>query len=285
MHVKALSALLEEPRYNFSDLPAANPSLCFIIDQGLQPQAMSRLYRVGEPVVCEGLFFRTEFVEIPDGPLWLVAPRGSKLAAEAAKLCEEHFSGIAISTPDPEKALAHARWLLKANDGSGGQSLLSYHKPSLWTALAYTAEKTFDQLLGCWSAVYAPAPGNFGQQRGPWLAWVANAESTWSGDQAAFNLPMAAAQVQARLGWVYWVDEEYEAFGEPGEDRLNDIADNLDLLLNNNIYDGDHLLKLGHAVNGPLFETQPEIMAILQSKDESFIKVDRLLESAAVAQR
>ena len=129
---------------------------------------MSRLYRVGEPVVCEGLFFRTEFVEIPDGPLWLVAPRGSKLAAEAAKLCEEHFSGIAISTPAPEKALAHARWLLKANDGSGGQSLLSYHKPSLWAALAYTAEKTFDQLLGCWSAVYAPAPGNFGQQRGPW---------------------------------------------------------------------------------------------------------------------
>lgn len=122
MHVKALSALLEEPRYNFSDLPAANPSLCFIFDQGLQPQAMSRLYRVGEPVVCEGLFFRTEFAEIPDGPLWLVAPRGSKLAAEAAKLCEEHFSGIAISTPDPEKALAHARWLIKANDGSGGKA-------------------------------------------------------------------------------------------------------------------------------------------------------------------
>jgi hypothetical protein len=83
---------------------------------------------------------------------------------------------------------------------------------------------------------------------------------------------------------MYWIDEEYTAFNEPSDDRLNDMADNLDMLLKNNIYDGDHLLKLGHVVNGPLFETQPGIMAILQSKDESFIKVDRLLESAAVAQ-
>ncbi|MFJ2457149.1 DUF4123 domain-containing protein [Pseudomonas neuropathica] len=285
MHVKALSALLAEPRYNFSDLPAASESLCFIIDQGLQPEALSQLYRVGEPVVSQGLFFSTDFAEIPDGPLWLVAPRGSKVANVAAKLCEERFSGIAISTPDPEQALAHARWLLRANDDSGGQSLLSFHKPSLWAALTYTAGKTFDQLLGCWSAVYCPAPIHFGQQRGPWLAWKANEESTWLGDKAAFNLPEAAAQVQARLGWVYWIDEEYAAFEEPDDERLNDIADNLDLLLKSNIYDGDHLLKLGHAVNGPLFETQPEIMAILQSKDESFIKVDRLLESAAVAQR
>ena len=285
MHVKALSALLAEPRYNFSDLPAASESLCFIIDRGLQPEALVRLYRTGEPVVSQGLFFSTDFAAMPDGPLWLVAPKGSKVAAEAAKLCKERFSGIAISTPDPAKALAHARWLLKANDGSGGQSLLSFHKPSLWAALTYTADKTFDQLMGCWSAVYCPAPKHFGEHRGPWLAWVANEKSTWPGARAAFNLPEAAAQVQARLGWLYWVDEEYASFDEPGDDRLNDIADNLDLLLQCNIYDGDHLLKLGHVVNGPLFETQPGIMAILQSKDESFIKVDRLLESAAVAQR
>lgn len=284
MHVKTLSVLLAEPRYNFSDLPAASESLCFIIDRGLQPEAFVRLYRTGEPVVSQELFFSTDFAEMPDGPLWLVAPKGSKVAVEAAKLCEERFSGIAISTPDPEKALAHARWLLRANDGSGGQSLLSFHKPSLWGALAYTADETFDQLLGCWSAVYSPAPMHFGQQRGPWLSWIAKEKSTWLDDRAPFNLPQIAAQVQARLGWVYWVDEEYAAFDKPGDERLNDIADNLDLLLKSNIYDGDHLLKLGHAVNGPLFETQPEIMAILQSKDESFIKVDRLLESAAVAQ-
>ncbi|MBC3268916.1 DUF4123 domain-containing protein [Pseudomonas sp. SWRI81] len=284
MHVKALSALLSEPRYNFSDLPVTSESLCFIIDQGLQPDALGRLYRVGEPVVAHGLFVGTDLAEIPEEPLWLVAPKGGKVAKVAAELCEERFSGIAISTPDPEKALAHARWLLRANDGSGGQSLLSFHKPSLWAALAYTADKAFDQLLGCWNAVYSPAPIHFGQERGRWLVWTTNGESTWSGDRAAFNLPEAAAKVQARLGWVYWVDEEYAAFNEPDDDRLNDIADNLDLLLKHNIYDGDHLLKLGPVVNGPLFETQLGIMAILQSKDESFIKVDRLLESAAVAQ-
>lgn len=284
MHVKALSALLAEPRYNFSDLPAASNSLCFIIDRGLQPDALSRLYRTGEPVVSQGLFFSTDFAELPDGPLWLVAPKGSKVAAEAAKLCEERFSGIAISTPDPEKALAHARWLLKANDGSGGQSLLSFHKPSLWAALAYTADKTFDHLMGGWSALYCPAPKHFGRERGPWLTWTANGDSTWRTDSVPFDLPDTAAQVQMRLGWVYWVDEEYSSFNDPDDDQLNDIADNLDLLLRSNIYESDHLLKLGHAVNGPLFEAQPAIMAILQSKDESFIKVDRLLESAAVAQ-
>ncbi|MGA5585314.1 DUF4123 domain-containing protein [Pseudomonas sp. LW8] len=284
MHVKALSALLAEPRYNFSDLPATSESLCFIIDQGLQPDALGRLYRLGEPVVAQGLFVGTDLAGIPDEPLWLVAPKGGKVAKVAVELCEERFSGIAISTRDPGKALAHARWLLKANDGSGGQSLLSFHKPSLWAALAYTADKAFDQLLGCWDAVYSPAPIHFGQERGRWLTWKATDQSTWDGDRAAFNLPEAAAKVQARLGWMYWIDEEYAAFNEPDDDRLNDIADNLDMLLKNNIYDGDHLLKLGHVVNGPLFETQLGIMAILQSKDESFIKVDRLLESAAVAQ-
>jgi hypothetical protein len=284
MHVKALSALLAEPRFNFSDLPATSESLCFIIDQGLQPDALGRLYRLGEPVVAQGLFVGTDLAGIPDEPLWLVAPKAGKVAKVAVELCEERFSGIAISTRDPEKALAHARWLLKANDGSGGQSLLSFHKPSLWAALAYTADKAFDQLLGCWDAVYSPAPIHFGQERGQWLIWKTNGESRWEGDRAAFNLPETAAKVQARLGWVYWIDEEYAAFNEPSDDRLNDMADNLDMLLNHSIYDGDHLLKLGHVVNGPLFETQPELMAILQSKDESFIKVDRLLESAAVAQ-
>ncbi|MBS4086472.1 DUF4123 domain-containing protein [Pseudomonas rustica] len=285
MHVKALSTLLAAPRYDFPQLPMVGSSLCFIIDRGLQPEALARLYRVGEPVTSQALFFATDFAEMPDGPLWLVAPRGSRLADEAVKLCEEHFAGIAISAADPAKALAHARWLLRANDGSGGQSLLSYHKPSLWNALAYTAGDSFDQLLGCWSAVYSPAPKQFGQQRGPWLATIANAESKWRSDGVAFNLPESAALVQARLGWIYWIDEEYASFNEPKDERLNDIADNLDLLLESNIYEGEHLLKLGHAVNGPLFETQPEIMAILQSKDESFIKVDRLLESAAVAKQ
>lgn len=78
-----------------------------------------------------------------------------------------------------------------------------------------------------------PAPIHFGQERGRWLTWKATDQSTWDGDRAAFNLPEAAAKVQARLGWMYWIDEEYTAFNEPDDDRLNDMADNLDMLLKN----------------------------------------------------
>jgi hypothetical protein len=203
------------------------------------------------------------------------------LAVEATRLCEENHSGIALVAEDATQALAHARWLLRANDGSGGQSLLSYHKPSLWAALAYTAGDTSIQLFGPWRAVYSPAPSHFGKERGAWLSWTAKSELKWRGDGPAFNLPDNAAKIQARLGWLYWVDEQYAAFGEPGDDRINEIAENLDLLLKNNIYEGDHLLKLASVVDGPLLESRPEAMAILQSREESFIKVEQLMQTAS----
>ncbi len=81
---------------------------------------------------------------------------------------------------------------------------------------------------------------------------------------------------------MYWVDEQYVAFGEPGDDRINEITENLDLFAQkNNIYEGDHLLKLASIVDGPLFETRPEAMAILQSREESFIKVEQLMQTAS----
>ncbi|PAW49054.1 hypothetical protein CKQ80_26980 [Pseudomonas moraviensis] len=283
MHVKALSALLEAPRYAFEGLPkeSSDLSLCFIIDRIRQSEAMSRLYRVGEPVDTQGLFLNTDFAEIAaDGPLWLVAPWGSRLAAEAASLCEENFAGIALTTADPAKALAHARWLLRANDGSGGQSLLSYHKPSLWAALAYTAGESSHQLFGPWQHVYSPAPVHFGRNRGRWLSWRALSELEWLGDVSAFNLPPAAPKVQEHLGWVYWADEQYAAYGEPTDEQLPNLVENLNVLVTHNIYEGRHLLKLGQITNGPLLETQPQAMAILQSREESFIKVQQLQQLA-----
>ncbi|QXI18111.1 DUF4123 domain-containing protein [Pseudomonas hamedanensis] len=287
MHVKALSALLEAPRHGFADLPreSSDLTLCFIIDRARQPDAMSRLYRVGEPVVdAQGLFLNTDFAEIAsDGPLWLTAPWGSRLAAEAAQLCEENFSGIALATTVPDKALAHARWLLRANDGSGGQSLLSYHKPSLWAALAYTAGDNSHQLFGPWQHVYSPAPAHFGRNRGSWLSWRAVAELEWLGDTAAFSLPPAAPKVQEHLGWVYWADEHYVAYGEPTDEQLPNLVENLNVLVAHNIYEGRHMLKLGPITNGPLLETQPQAMAILQSREESFIKVQQLQQLATSA--
>lgn len=284
MHVTAMNTLLAAPRYGFESLPREQSSqvLCFIIDRARQPEAMSRSYRIGEPMNAQALFSSTDFAEIAnEGPLWLTAPWGSRLAVEATRLCEENHSGIALVAEDATQALAHARWLLRANDGSGGQSLLSYHKPSLWAALAYTAGDASIQLFGPWQAVYSPAPSHFGKERGAWLSWTAKSELKWRGDGPAFNLPDNAAKIQARLGWLYWVDEQYAAFGEPADDRINEIAENLDLLLKNNIYEGDHLLKLASVVDGPLLETRPEAMAILQSREESFIKVEQLMQTAS----
>ncbi|MGF6127454.1 hypothetical protein QF019_002663 [Pseudomonas frederiksbergensis] len=286
MHVTAMNTLLATPRYAFESLPREQTGqvLCFIIDRTRQPEAMSRLYRVGEPMVSQGLFIGTDFSEIAaDGPLWLTAPWGSRLAAEAAKLCEENYSGIALTTDDPAKALAHARWLLRANDGSGGQSLLSYHKPSLWAALAYTAGETSHQLYGPWQNVYSPAPAHFGASNGNWLSWRPVSELEWLGDVSAFSIPDDAPKVQGRLGWVYWVDEQHTAFGEPTDEELPNIAENLDALVNHNIYEGRHLLKLAHIANGPLLETQAQAMAILQSREESFIKVEQLKQLATSA--
>ncbi len=288
MHVSALNALLAEPRYEFDSLPREQSSqaLCFIIDRTRQPEAMSRLYRIGEPMNAQGLFIGTDFAELSaDGPLWLVAPWGSQLAAEAARLCEENYSGIALVTEDATAALAHARWLLRANDGSGGQSLLSFHKPSLWAALVYTAGEASQQLFGPWRGVFSPGPVHFGEERGGWLSWTSGPESKWRGDGPTFNLPEKAATVQKRLGWLYWIDEQYAAFGKPADDQINLMAENLDVLLKNNIYEGDHLLTLATIVNGPLLETRPEAMAILQSTEESFIKVEQLMQTASADPR
>jgi hypothetical protein len=286
MHVKALSALLAEPHYAFEHLPreSSGLTLCFIIDRSRQPETMSRLYRIGEPLNSQGLFIATDFAEMAaDGPLWLTAPWGSRLAAEATKLCEENFSGIALTTLDPVKALAHARWLLRANDDSGGQSLLSYHKPSLWAALAYTAGESSHQLFGPWRHVYTPAPRNFGQQRGNWLNWQPAPEPKWLGDVSAFNLPQDAPKTQEQLGWVYWIDEQYAAYNEPTDEELPNLVQNLSTLVDHNIYEGRHLLKLGQIANGPLLESQPQAMAILQSREESFIKVEQLKQLATSA--
>lgn len=55
------------------------------------------------------------------------------------------------------------------------------------------------------------------------------------------------------------------------------------MLLEHQIYEGRHLLKLAPVVNGPLFKTRPQAMTVLQSKEESFIKVEQLQQLASDA--
>ncbi|WP_311968431.1 DUF4123 domain-containing protein [Pseudomonas baltica] len=279
MHVDLLDRLLELPATAFSAI-AAGETLCFIIDRQTHSDALSQLYGVGEPIEIEPLYFGTEFASMDDGPLWLQARWGGELARCAARLCENQLGGIALRTAHPAKALAHARWLLRANDGSGGQSLLSYHKPSLWAALSLTDGATRDSLLGPWLSVYSPAPSHFFDTARSWLSWPGNPNAHCLSQHPAFTLPARTAQDQQRLDWLYWLDEYFAEYGSPERARLPGIIVNLDLLVQGEIFQSDHLLKLATLTAEAPFAAQPQAMAILQTTDYDFIKVDRLLEMA-----
>lgn len=279
MHVDILDRLLDSPATAFNAI-ATGETLCFIIDQQTHGDALARLYGAGDPIEIEPLYFGTEFASIDNGPLWLQARWGSALANCAAGLCENQSGGIAVRTANPDKALAHARWLLRANDGSGGQSLLSYHKPSLWAALSLTSGATRASPLGPWQNVYSPAPGHFCETPHSWLSWPGNPIADPLSQPSAFTLPTHLAQDERRLDWLYWLDEYFAEYGSPERPRLPGIIANLELLVQSEIVDGNHLLKLAALTAAAPFAAQPQAMAILQTTDYAFIKVDRLLEMA-----
>jgi hypothetical protein len=282
MHVDLLDIFFETPVAPFNTIPAGE-TLCFIIDQQIHRDALPQLYGVGEPIVVEPLYFGTEFAAIDKGPLWLQARWGGELAACAAQLCEKQFAGIALRTADAAKALAHARWLLRVNDGSGGQSLLSYHKPSLWPALSLTSGATRASLLGPWQEVHSPAPRHFYDIPGSWLSWPGNPNADHLSQPSAFTLPTHIAQDQRRLDWLYWLDEYFAEYGSPDRAQLPEIVANLDLLVQSEIVEGTQLIKLATLTAGASFASQPQVMAILQTTDYAFIKVDQLLELSATA--
>ena len=66
--------------------------------------------------------------------------------------------------------------------------------------------------------------------RGRWLSWRPVSELEWLGDVSAFNLPPTAPKVQEHLGWVYWADEQYAAYGEPTDEQLPNLVENLNVL-------------------------------------------------------
>lgn len=274
-----LNEFLARPRVSNSGLSPrrAGQSLCFIIDQSRQPEALMRLYDLGQPIEQDNLFRSTEFESLTDkGPIWLSAPESSELKSLAAQLCLERHAGIALLTDDLPAALDHARWLLKVNDGSGGQSMLNYYRPSLWAALAITSGQHLGRLTGPWSSVFSPATRHFGGLPDQWIAWHSDTNSAPDNYQTRFNLPQGCAALQKRLGWVHWVDEQYPAFGSPSQNQLPGIADNLDTLVKHRITQGRHLLRLSQLVVGPPLDQITQAMAILQSKEASFRKVEQL---------
>ncbi|WP_417663557.1 DUF4123 domain-containing protein [Pseudomonas sp.] len=261
--------------------------LYFIIDQGRQPDALERLYGIGQSWSPEYLLGNTEYSHLAaSGPLWFSAEKGSELAVLGMHLCKEKHAGIIISADDGQRAFAHAQWLIKVNDGSGGQSLATYYLPSFWAALASAVSDTQRaELMGPWHSVYSSVPGYLDSQSDHWLSWHREAPESAqpSIEPPLFSLPQKVMPIYRTLRWVYWIDEVYPAFGSPTEQQLPQVIDNLELLVQQGIYQGRHLVQLPELVSGPAVNGRAEIMAILQSRSEAFVKIEHLKALSAAS--
>lgn len=254
--------------------------LYFIIDQSRQPNALARLYGLGEELTPALLLDDTEYTALAaSGPLWFGAPQGSALAQLGGQLCQERQAGIMLRADDSAQALAHARWMMKVNDGSGGQSLATYYLPSFWAALAMTvSEEARSHLMGPWRSVYSPAPSYLVPTSEQWSSWQREPLEAVPPpqEQGYFSLPERVMPTYHTLRWVYWLDEVKPAFGSPTAAQLPRLLDNLELLVQQGIYEGRHLLQLSELITGAALAEQANIMAILQSREEAFIKVEHL---------
>lgn len=257
--------------------PRSDQAICFIIDQARQPNALERLYGLGQPLEQDNLYRGTEFAPLASqGPIWVTAPETSELSVLAAQLCLERNAGICLRTRNPEKAKLHAKWLLKVNDGSGGQSLISYYRPSLWAALALTAGSSMKQLIGPWLSVFSPAPKHLGTGPSEWVSWSEEHRVSNEEHQAYFTLPGDCPSAQQALGWAYWIDEHYGSFGELTEHKLHVIVKNFAFLADHGIGQGRHLLRLGNLVSNAHMDTQPEVAKILATTEAAHVKVRKL---------
>lgn len=277
MSSQTIKSLFAVPRYPFDCLPyqSNSVSLCFIIDPALQPDVMAKLYGLGEPLQIEWLFTDTDFASLSEkGPIWIITKVGSRVAGMCAQLCMENYAGIGLSTSDTKMALEHARWLLKADDGSGGQSLISYYKPFLWAALALTSHSP-GALYGPWAFIYTPAPVPSSASKNGWHAWE-NPDIPRALSITHYALSKSLFSAQREMRWVYWISEEHIAFKEPEPSLIPSMVENLETLSSNGIYQGRYLLTLVDLIKGPLLIKQSQAMAILESKEEAFIKAEQL---------
>lgn len=277
MHEVMIDSLLNCGRTAVDDLAVAqNEVLCFVIDQVRQPDALARIYGLGQPLEPTNLFINTEFDALAQqGPIWINAST-PEMKALGADLCIERNAGICLLTNDVQHALAHARWLLKANDGTGGQSLLSYYRAELWAALTNTGENSISQLLGPWSAVLSPAPKRLGERQERWIEWRSATNSTFAPASTYFNLPPGCSAAQRLFAWMYWVDEYYEHFGKPQGESLQQIVANLTFLAGNRITQGRHLLGLSPLICGSLLQARPDVIKVLASSGPAFLKAQQL---------
>lgn len=249
-------------------------SLFFILDQQAVPDIQAQLFATGETVEPVQLYRGSDFEHLAEsGPIWFSAPPGSALQHLGESLCQDQAAGIAVIAADDQAALAHARGLRQVNDGSGGQSLITYYRPGMWPALAITAS---EGLFGPWHAVYSPTPRHIGAKPSRWLEWHADDAASSSTLSARYSLAPSTQPTYRTLRWLYWVDGYYQAFNSPASAQLPALLDNLELLVEHGINEGRWLVKLADlSSRGPLSEREA-VMAVLRGKTEPFIKVEQL---------
>lgn len=270
----ALINFVNQPRQRTVTLSAQG--LYFILDPGLYPNLLDELF-ARNVAAFDYLLDGTDFTAPANArPIWLTAQWGSALAEWCLELCQQRYAGIVITATDGELALKHARWLLKVNDGSGGQSSVTYYQPALWSAMAgTTAPQAMPLLLGPWSAVYASSPTNIGGMPPGWMSWQTDAPSTLPATNN-FTLSPHTEPAYLTLRWVYWIDAQHTALHEPDVEQLPSLIDNLNFLLQQQICESVHLLDLADLVVGGSLSTQPAATAILLSSDAAFSKVKQL---------
>lgn len=265
---------INQPRQ--STLAATSQPLHFILDQALYPDLLKEL-SAHQGYAFDYLLIGTDFASrASSGPIWLSAQSGSAIAEWCMHLCQHRHAGIAIVATNSELALKHARWLLKVNDGSGGQSWQTYYQPALCAALVGTTQpSSMSLLLGPWSAIYAPSPRHIQGLSPGWLSWQTD-HPTQAATSPLFNLPACTEPTYVTLRWVYWLDQQHAAFDHPDVEQLPALIDNLNLMLQHQVYESIHLLQLAVLMVRTDLASQPAVMAILRSADQAFAKVEQL---------
>lgn len=250
--------------------------LLFILDAKRQPNAIVRLYQLGEDLNLGYLYADTELASVAQkGPIWFSAHRDSQLARLGMQLCHERHAGIIIAAEDERTALAHARGLIRVRDLSGGESLIAFHLPSVWAALALTLSSD-EALFGPWRTVYSPAPQRLNPSDG-WHSWTSpGAASSPDSRKDRLSIASTTPAYMRTLRWVYWIDEELEAFRNPTVEQLPGLIANLETLVGHRVYEGRHLLKVVELIGGPLIDEQPQVMSILRTPEEAFLKIEKL---------
>lgn len=267
--LKAFLAQLER-----ADSGPGEATQLFIFDQNQNPELMGslRASSLGLPYTALPLFACTGNLHMAShGPLWCQFPPHSTLSRGALYRASKYVNGIALEAEEPIAAQLHARDLLYLHEGYG-LSLSAYYRPAKWAALALTAQPG---LFGPWRRVYSPAPKHIGNPRGPWLCWHAPA----AGDplQPPYRQADDTSAVHRTLRWLYWLDQHFEAFGQPTPAQLPALLANLEFLVDHDIIEAGWLLKLAKLCRSRPVAERPDVMAILGEFDVPYHHFKRLL--------